>query len=97
MDVVTISNADSILLQALQYITSSDPNLLIASLFPHRHADRNSVNGIVYKAEQQARTPSMVGVSNAICQKGRDEVSTMNVVIGPSNESYVHIGSCSAR
>ena len=34
MDVVTISNGDSIVLQALQYITSSDPNLLIAALFP---------------------------------------------------------------
>jgi hypothetical protein len=34
MDVVTISNGDSIVLQAMRYITSSDPNLLIAALFP---------------------------------------------------------------
>jgi hypothetical protein len=34
MDVVTISNGDAIVLQALMYITSSDPNLLIAALFP---------------------------------------------------------------
>lgn len=34
MDVVTVSNADSIVLQALQYVTSSDPNLLFASLCP---------------------------------------------------------------
>ena len=34
MDVVTISNGDSIVLQSMQYITSSDPNLLIAALFP---------------------------------------------------------------
>ena len=34
MDVVTISNGDAIVLQALRYITSSDPNLLIAALFP---------------------------------------------------------------
>jgi predicted nucleotide-binding protein (sugar kinase/HSP70/actin superfamily) len=34
MDVVTISNGDSVVLQGMQYITSSDPNLLIAALFP---------------------------------------------------------------
>ena len=34
MDVVTISNGDAIVLQALRYITSSDPSLLIGALFP---------------------------------------------------------------
>ena len=34
MDVVTINNGDAIVLQALRYITDSDPNLLIAALFP---------------------------------------------------------------
>ena len=32
LDVVTISNADAIVLQALQYVTTSDPNLLFAAL-----------------------------------------------------------------
>lgn len=34
MDVVCIANGDSIVLQAMRYITSSDPNLLIAAIFP---------------------------------------------------------------
>ena len=34
MAVQIISNADAIVLQAMQYVTSSDPNLLLAAIFP---------------------------------------------------------------
>ena len=34
LDVQIVSNADDIVLQALKYLTSSDPNLLYAALLP---------------------------------------------------------------
>ena len=34
LSVQIISNADAILIQAMQYIVSSDPNLLMAAIYP---------------------------------------------------------------